>query len=349
MRRAFLCLGLIVAGAAFSACGGSQDAVSTTVTTTARKTRPSYAGKPSPTFPRHLWVCLDGPIGPANVAIQMAVEKGFFADVGLSVSAGVPVVPRRPVRYVSAYTDDIAVTQQPQAAMGKARGAPIVAVGSLISQPTAALIWLKKSGIQGVADLRNKTIAVPGIPYQQEMLESILEEAGIAPDEVEVKNVNYKLVPVLLAGKADAIFGGSWNIEGVALRELGLKPVIKRVEEFGVPAYDELVVITRADRAAREPQVVRKFMSALNRGVAAAKRNPALASKLIEYGGSRYRGISKRQTNAELRATLPLLSPDGYFDPDQTGRLLTWMHAQGMIGHQLSSSELFTNEYLSGG
>ena len=319
------------------------------MTTAARKTRPSYAGKPSPTFPRHLWVCLDGPITAANVAVQMAIEKGFFADVGLSVSnAGAPVRPRRPVRYIAAYTDDIAVTQQPQAAMGKARGAPIVAVGSLISQPTAAMIWLKKSGIQGVADLRNKTIAVPGIPYQKQMLESILEEAGIAPDEVEIKNVNYKLIPVLRAGKADAIFGGSWNIEGVALRELGLKPVIKRVEEFGVPAYDELVVITRADRAAREPQVVRKFMSALNRGVAAAKKNPALASKLIEYGGSRYRGISKRQTNAQMRATLPLLSPDGYFDPDQTGRLLTWMHGEGMIGEQPSISDLFTNRYLSG-
>jgi ABC-type nitrate/sulfonate/bicarbonate transport system substrate-binding protein len=341
-------VGLIVAGVLLGGCGGAQNSVSTTMTTTARKTRPSYAGKPRATFPRHLDVCLDGPVGPANVAIQMAVEKGFFADVGLSVSTGVPVVPRRPVRYISAYTDEIAVTQQPQAAMGKEGGAPIVAVGSLVSQPTAAMIWLKKSGIQGIAGLRNKTIATPGIPYQDEMLESILGEAGIKPGEVEVKHVDYKLVPVLLAGKADAIFGGSWNIEGAALRERGVKPVIKRVAEFGVPAYDELVVITRADWAAREPQVVRKFMSALRRGVVAAKKHPELASKLIEYGNSRYRGISSRQVDAQVRATLPLLSPSARFDHEQTGKLLTWMRAEGMIRQRLPVSGLFTNEYLPG-
>ncbi len=66
-------------------------------------------------------------------------------------------------------------------ALGKDHGAPVVAVGSLISEPTAALIWLKESGIQTIADLKNKTIAVPGIPYQEEMLESILEEQASTP------------------------------------------------------------------------------------------------------------------------------------------------------------------------
>jgi putative hydroxymethylpyrimidine transport system substrate-binding protein len=359
VRRELFCLALIVAAALFGGCGDAHDGASTTMSTAveesepsnAREPRPSFAGEPSPSFPRNLYVCLDGPLNPANVAIQVAVLKGFFADVGLSVQAstGVPVLPRRPVRYVAAYTDDFAFTQQPQVAMAKARGAPIVAVGSLVSQPTAAMIWLKKSGIRGIADLRNKTIAVPGIPYQEEMLESILDEAGIEPGEVEVKHVDYRLVPVLLAGKADAIFGGSWNIEGVALRERGVKPVIKRVQELGVPTYDELVVITRADWAAREPGVVRRFMSALRRGVVALRRNPAIALTSIEGGGSHYRGISTRQTNAQLRATLPLLSSTGHFDPDRAGKLLTWMHDEGMIRRKPPVSGLFTDRYLSGG
>jgi putative hydroxymethylpyrimidine transport system substrate-binding protein len=290
-------------------------------------------------------------LNPANVAIAVAQEEGFFTDVGLSVQAstGVPVLPRRPVRYVAAYTDHFAFTQQPQVAMAGDKGAPIVAVGNLIPQPTAAMIWLKKSGIRGIADLRNKTIAVPGIPYQEAMLESILERAGVNPADVEVKHVDYRLVPVLLAGKADAIFGGSWNIEGVALRERGVKPVIKRVQELGVPAYDELVVITRADWAAREPGVVRRFMTALKRGVVALRRNPEIAFKSIEGGGSHYRGISTRQTNAQLRATLPLLASTGHFDLARTGKLLTWMHDEGMIRRKTPISRLFTDRYLSGG
>ncbi len=350
MRRefSFSCAALIVAAVLLGGCGGGQAAVDTTLSTTTREARPEFAGKPSPTFPRQLNLSYDGQVTPANVAILMAVTKGFFTDVGLTVYPSSPVIPRRPVSYVAAYTDDIAIAQQPQVALGEDHGAPVVAVGSLISQPTAALIWLKESGIRTIADLRNKTIAVPGIPYQEQMLESILERAGVNPDDVEVMTFGYRLLPALLHGKADAIFGGSWNVEGAALRARGVKPVIKRVQDLGVPSYDEVMVITRADRAAREPGVIRKFMSALTRAVRAVKRNPGLAAKLVESGPHEFQ-ISKKEINAQVRATLPLLSPTGHVDLDQARRLTSWMHEEGMIQRQPPVSELFTDKYLSGG
>jgi len=334
---------LIVAGALFSGCGGNQGAAGTTTTPTTRK------AAPSPSFSRELHVSLDGLVSPANIAIQMAVKEGFFADVGLPVWIGSPIRPRRPVLYVADSTDDLGVTQQPQVAIARENGAPVVAVGSLVSQPTAAMIWLRRSKIRGIADLEGKTIAVPGIPYQEELLEFVLERAGVEPGDVEVKHVGFRLVPALLKGKADAIFGGSWNIEGIALREQGMKPVIKRVQELGVPTYDELVVIARADRAARDPKVIRKFMSALTRGVAAVRRNPEAAVELIEETRERNLETSRRETMAQVRATLPLLSPTGYIDPDQAGELLGWMHDEGMIRRRSPASELFTDEYLPDG
>jgi putative hydroxymethylpyrimidine transport system substrate-binding protein len=348
MKQGFLCTALIVAVALLSGCGGDQEAVGMKVATTARSSRPSFAGKPSPTFPRQLHVSLDDQMTPGDIAVLMAVEKGFFRDAGLTVFPGIPVAPRRPVSYIAAYTDDVAVTQQPQVALAKDHGASLVAVGSLISQPTAAMIWLKGSGIREIADLRGKTIAVPGIPYQEEMLEFILKRAGVEPDEVEVKPAGYKVLPALLHGRADAIFGGSWNVEGVALRELGEKPVIKRVQELGVPSYDELVVITRADRATREPQVMRRFMSALARGVAEVKRNPRLALKLIESSPHEF-VLDRKVMSAQVRATLPLLSTTATFDSAQAEKLLSWMHGEDMIGKQPPASQLFTNRYLSGG
>jgi putative hydroxymethylpyrimidine transport system substrate-binding protein len=354
MRRAFLATALIVAVVLLSGCGSARDVASTTMSTTAGDPAPSaaektmalYAGEPSPTFPRPLSVCLDGEMSAANIAIYVASKKGYFADVGLKVETGIPIFPRRPVPYISVYTSAIAVTQQPQVALGKEKGAPIVAVGSLVSHPTAAMIWLKGSGIRGIADLRNRTIAVPGIPYQEEMLEHILERSGVDPDEVRVKRVGYRLAPALLEGEADAIFGGSWNIEGVALRERGEKPVVKRVQELGVPSYDEDVIITRADRAAREPQVIRKFMSALARGVAAVRRNPWFAVKLLESSPHEFE-TSEKEKYAQVRATLPLLSPTGYFEPNRARRLLAWMHGQGMIRREPSAEQLFTNKYLT--
>ncbi len=292
---------------------------------------------------------LDGYVTPANVAVQMAIARGFFADVGLNVFAAKPIYPKRPVTYVSRFVDDFGVAQQPQVALTKAHGAPVVAVGTLVSQPTAAMIWLRKSKIRGIADLRGRTIAVSGIPAQEKLLEFILGRAGIKIEEVKLKHVGYRLVPALLEGKADAIFGGSWNIDGIALRERGARPVIRRVQELGVPSYDELMVIARADRVARSPQVVRRFMLALTRAAAAIKRHPAVAMKVVRESGEHNFEFSPKETKAQMKATLPMLSPAGHIDPDQAGDLLTWMHDVGMIRPRPSSSDLFTDEYLPKG
>jgi putative hydroxymethylpyrimidine transport system substrate-binding protein len=174
------------------------------------------------------------------------------------------------------------------------------------------MIWLKKSKIRGIHDLEGKTIAVPGIPYQEDLLESVLTEAGLKLEDVEVQRVAYELVPTLLQRKADAIFGGSWNIEGIALREHGARPVVRRVQELGIPSYDELVVITRADRVAKEPRAIRDFISALSRAVAMVKRDPEAAVELIEASNS---ALGHEEVEAQVKATIPLMSASAGQEP----------------------------------
>ena len=53
--------------------------------------------------------------------------------------------------------------------------------GPLVDQPLTSMIWLQKSGIKGVADLRGKTIATAGIPYQDAYLKTILARAQPPP------------------------------------------------------------------------------------------------------------------------------------------------------------------------
>lgn len=323
---------LIVAAALFCSCGENRDSTD--------------VQKP---LPRDLRVTLDGYVTPANVAVEMAIARGYFTAVGLKVFAAKPIFPKRPVTYVSRFIDDFGIAQQPQVALTQRNGAPVVAVGALVSQPTAAMIWLRKSRIHGIADLKGRSIAVSGIPAQEKLLESILGRVGLGLDDVEVKRVGYKLVPTLLKGKVDAIFGGSWNIDGIALRQRGVRPVIRRVQELGVPSYDELVVIARRDRVARSPQVVRKFMLAVTRAAAAVKRDPVTALKVISESGERNFEFSPDETRAQMKATLATLSPTGHIDPEQADALLTWMHDEDIVGGRPTSSGLFTDEYLPPG
>jgi putative hydroxymethylpyrimidine transport system substrate-binding protein len=296
---------------------------------------------------REVQVTLDGWEGPGNVGLVMAFERGYFADVGLDVSLYAPATPTRPIEYVVDGTDDLGISNQPQVVLAKEKGEPIVAVGSLISQPTMAMIWLKKSKIHGIASLKGKTIAVPGLPFQEAFLQSLLARAGLALDDVKVKDVGYKLVPALVSGRADAIFGGSWNVEGAELESRGLKPVITRVEDLGFPAYEELVVIARNDRVVEEPQLIRDFMSAVARGTAAAVEDPKGAIEAIEKSVESNPESSRKDTEAEIEATLPLLSKTGYMSPGQASRLVSWMHEEGSIQRKIPVSALLTNDYLT--
>jgi putative hydroxymethylpyrimidine transport system substrate-binding protein len=335
-RYRSLLAGLFVA-ALMVGCGGGEETETAETVTTSQK---------PPSLDPEIKVTLNADMGAENVGLLVAKEEGYFEDLGLNVLLLSPARPRRPVTYVTDRTDDIAVAQLPQVVLAKEKGAPVVAVGSVIPSPTAAMIWLRDSGIRSIADLRGKLIAVPGIPYQEGFLRTVLARAGLTLQDVTVKRVGFNLLPALLHGQADAIFGGSSNFEGAALKSRGAESTITHLQSLGIPAYDELVVVVRTDRLAEEPQMARDFMSAVVRGTKVAVDDPKAALKAIEEGLERDFRLTRREIEAQLRETLPLLSKTGRMDPDQTTALVNWMQRQGMIGRPMPTSALLTNEYL---
>ncbi len=275
----------------------------------------------------------------------MAEEHGYFKDLGLDVSVALPLEQNRPVSYVAKRTDDFGLAQQPQVAVAREKGMPIIAVGSVISHATDAMIWLEGSGIGGITDLKGRTVAVPGIPYQERLLRTVLARAGLGPGEVQIKRVAYELVPTLLSGQADAIFGGSWNLEGSELEASGAEPVITRVQDLGVPDYEELVVITSTELVAKDPQLVRDFMTAVDKGTAAAVGHPGAVVKTIVNSPRSDTASNRKAMEAQVRSTLPLLSTSGYMNPKRTHGLLKWMSAEGALERKPAATTLLTNAY----
>lgn len=321
--------------AALGGCGGgSENATGPRVT----------AAEASPDRGK-VRVTLDGLEAAENVGILMALHRGYFKDVGLDVWAGSPIEPNRPVSYVAKGTDDLGVTQLPQVVIAKEEGLPIVAVGSVIAHPTAAMMWLRDSKIRGIADLKGKTIAVPGVPFQQRFLKAVLARRGLSLDDVRVVPVGYDLVPALLSGRADAIFGGSPNLEGAELELRGEKPVITPVRDLGIPSYEEDVVIARADLVAEDPELIRNFISALSRGTTAAAEDPNGAVDAIVEAVGANPETHRHQKEVQVKATLPLLSRSGHMNPVRARALVDWMYGEGMIHRRLAVSELLTNHY----
>jgi putative hydroxymethylpyrimidine transport system substrate-binding protein len=83
--------------------------------------------------------------------------------------------------------------------------------------------------------------------------------------EVELINVNFSLAPALLSGQVDAVVGAFRNFE---LNQMDMQKRPGRaflVEEYGVPLYDELILVAPRDKVG-DPRL-RAFVDALEEGV----------------------------------------------------------------------------------
>jgi putative hydroxymethylpyrimidine transport system substrate-binding protein len=302
--------------------------------------------------PEKLSLDLDFYPNPDHAGIYMAQEEGFFEEAGLDLAINAPSDPAAPLKDVAAGRADLAITYEPEVALAREQGLDVVAVGALVNQPLTSLIWLKSAGkeaINGVADLKGKTVSYAGIPYQEAFLKTILRRAQVPISTVKLTNVGFGLIPSLVSGAAQAMLGGYSNVEGVDLRERGKNPVITPVDQLGVPTYDELVFVARRSTLAEEGQKIRLFISALKRGTEAAVKNPKAASEAILKANT---DLEPKLVEAEIEATLPLLAartagqPYGYMDPKEWEAFAAWMRDEELISALPKAAELLTNAYL---
>jgi putative hydroxymethylpyrimidine transport system substrate-binding protein len=289
---------------------------------------------------------------PDHAGIYMAQKLGYFEEAGLDVKIDAPSDPAAPLKLVAAGDTDLAISYEPEVVLAQEKGLDVVAVAALVNRPLTSLIWLEKSGIKGVGDLKGKTIATAGIPYQDAFLRTILARVKLTPEDVKAVNVGFGLLPALVGGSAQAMLGGYSNVEGIDLRERGKEPVVTPVDKLGVPTYDELVLVANRKKLAEDPESVRLFLAALERGTVAAAKQPGAATKAITEANP---DLDPKLTAAEVKATLPILSartgsqPYGYMNPQEWSSFAGWMRDNGLIESLPTAAELLDDSYLPSG
>ena len=239
MRRLLIALAVICALAA--GCGEKEESL-------------------EPGSPEKLELMLDFFPNADHAAIYAAEAGGHFKDVGLDVEIRQPPDPAAPLKQVVAGRVDLAISYEPEVLRARDQGLAAQAVGALVQAPLTSIISLPPAGIRTPEDLDGKVVGTAGIDYQSAYLEAIAKQARA---KVEERNVGFNLNGALLAKKVDATLGAFWNYEGVDLRMRGKNPQIIRLEQAGIPTYDELVFVANADQ---QDDRIKRFMAALERG-----------------------------------------------------------------------------------
>jgi len=282
-------------------------------------------------------------------AIYAAKSAGYFKQAGLDVKIRVPNDPSVPIKQVAAGRVDLAISYEPELLRARDDGLHVISVGALVQQPLTSIISLDKPAITRPGQLAGKTVGTAGIDYQSAYLKTILAHANVPQSSVKQRNVGFNLVPALVTHKVDAILGGYWNYEAVQLRLAGKHPHVLRLEQVGVPNYDELVLVANTDRFDQEKKSIQRFIGALSRGLRLLKRDPSGAIQGLLKANP---DLEPRLQRQSLKVTLPAFEPPagkpfGWQDPAQWGAFAAWMNQNGILKRGTAAGA-FTNALLPG-
>ncbi len=164
-------------------------------------------------------------------------------------------------------------------ALAREKGADVVGVMSIAQLPLAAV--LAQPDVARPRDLEGQRVGVTGLPSDDAVLASIVQGDGGDPGRVDTTTIGFNAVAAMLAGKV-AGATAFWNVEGLALKDK--RPATRefRVNDYGAPAYPELVLVTQSTTLQDDPDLVRATVDALRRGYAFTLRDPeSSASDLV--------------------------------------------------------------------
>jgi len=274
-----------------------------------------------------LGVLLEWFVNPDHAPMVIAAERGLFADANLDVELIPPSDPSAVPRLVSAGQADIGIHYQPNLYLDHEAGLPLVRFGTLVETPLNTVTVLADGPIKSLKDLKGKKVGFSVTGFEDAMLKRMLASEGLSNDDVELINVNFSLSPSLIGGKVDATLGGFRNFELTQMKLEGHAGRAFFPEEHGVPAYDELIFVTRRDLAAdsRLP----RFLHAVEQASIFITNHPQEAWQLFAKA---YPNLDDELNRTAFFDTLPRFAKrPAALDQGRYQRFAAFMQETGLI------------------
>jgi putative hydroxymethylpyrimidine transport system substrate-binding protein len=278
----------------------------------------------------------------------LADEQGYFADEDLEVDIHVPANPEDVLMLIGSGRDTFGISYQTAVLQARQEGVPVQSIAALVQTPLNSIMTLQSSELEQPGDLAGKKIGYPGIPSNEALLATMLESDGLTLDDVELVNVGFNLVQALISEQVDAIIGAYWVHESILAENEGFPVDIMRVEEWGVPTYYELVLVASEETIEDDPELVERFIRAMQHGYTDAMDDYAASTDaMLEAHPD-----TDRDLEAESIVMLAPLWTEGadYFGQQTTERweaYANWMIENDLLDPETDVNEAFTNEFVT--
>lgn len=284
-----------------------------------------------------------------HTGIYVALEKGFYADMGIELEVVQPPDDSADA-LVGSGKAQLGVSYQDVMAnyLGSENPLPITAIAALVQHNTSGIVSRKGEGIDHAAGLAGHEYGTWDQDVEKAIMQSIVESDGGNWDEVTLVPANSTDD---IAGLRTDMYDAIWIYEGWALQNAKLQDY--PVDYFSIRGVDDTfdyytpVIIANDDFLAAQPEVAANFLAATELGYQYAIENPdEAAGILVSYAP---------EIDAELAQLSQQYLTDRYIDdapywgmidPDRWNRFYQWMDEQGLVDVPIEEGAGFTNDFL---
>jgi putative hydroxymethylpyrimidine transport system substrate-binding protein len=322
MSRRLLPALLVVLSLLFAAgCAGSDDG---------SETRPDQDSR----------LMLDFAPNAVHAGIYLAQERGYDESEGVHLQIETPGDSTDGIKALLGNQADVAIVDIHDLAIAQAKGVPVVGVMAMVQTPLAAV--LAQPSIKRPRDFVGHRVGVTGLPSDDAVLDSLVAGDGGDPAKVHKVTIGTGAVQSLLTHKVDGATA-FWNAEGVALKAKRPAAHVFRVDDYGAPAYPELVLATTRETLETNGPVVRATVRALRRGYEATINDPESAITALTDAQPT---LKRPLMESELDAVSPSFTAGAaYYGQLQTKNLAawaTWEQRFGIVKKKPNIATLFS-------
>jgi NitT/TauT family transport system substrate-binding protein len=259
----------------------------------------------------------EGPAAPYFVAI----DKGYFADAGLSVevTAGQGSLDAIPKVATGAFPVGFADINSLIRFLDQNPGAPVIGAMMIYDKPAFAIVGRHSLGVSEPKDLEGRVLGAPPPDgaWAQFPIFAVENELDVAAITVEPVGFPTR-EPMLAEGAVAAVTGFSFssflNLSRLGVPEDDISVML--MADYGVDLYGNAVIVN-TDFAAANPDAVKGFLAAVAMGWKDAIADPAGAmDSLIARNQAADAGLEQRRLELAVEANV----------------LTDWVRANGMGG-----------------
>lgn len=329
MKKKMIKIGFILCIAAsllFSGCSNGDDSVTLDPTT----------------------VILDWTPNTNHTGLYVALDMGYYEEEGLDVKIIQPMEGSA-TTLVAAGQGDFGVSYQEDVtyALTGDDPLPVTAIATIIQNNTSGFASRATENITSVKDFENKVYGGWGSPSEEAILEAIMTSAGA--DYSTLTNVNIGADDFFAATEKEIdivwIFEGWTGVEaqlrGVELNYVSLKDLDSDLN------YYTPILVTNDDLTENDPEKVRSFLSATEKGYLYAIENPEEAAAiLLKYAPELDEDLVV--ASQEYLADEYMRGTDrwGWMEEDVWVNYAKFLTDNGLLEKELNVEDAYTNEFL---